>query len=247
MDIFESYGIRILVPYLKSYVETLPARENSFLYLCRKQTMEDLIPVKISEKDSKSDRDNVKQYLENFYRLAQERNPFTYFSKLKFVLEHKDDGEFWSKDLFLCLISDRCLYFYDRREFATTEQSCGLYGMVLYYRSSQNIEEQIKTGVEHVSSLHLEFLKENQSNLQKLQQAIALKEQCFSISDIVLKEMNHLGKLCKKTSVIKNASKNNIKREQLFIQIVDLIQTYISSVIWKTRKNMFRFLKTCFS
>lgn len=246
MDIFEGYGIKILVQHLESYVETLPPLRSSRLHLSRIQTMEDMIPVTVNENVSEFDRDSVKQYIETFYRLTKDPNPFTYFSKLKFVLDYEDDQEFWSKTLFFRLISDRCLYFYDRREFATTAKSCGLYGLVLKYRKIPNAEDIVKcieAGVEHVSSLHLEYLKENQSTFQTLTQAIRLKEQNLSISSMLLKEINKLGNECKKTidtnaiASIENNTSYNTQKEQIFTKIIELIKIYVASVIWKTRKK----------
>lgn len=256
MDIFESYGVKLLLDYLKSYVETLPHLSNSRFHLSRRQTMEDMIPVTVCDDRSKSERDIVDQYLRSFYKISKEANPFVYFSKLKFVSDHKDNKEFWCADLFFHLISDRCLYFYDRREFAATAKSCGLFGLVLKCLTNPNIEDTVKCigdGVEHVSSLHLEYLKENQSNFQKLTQAMRLKEQHFSISDNLLKELNRVGKECKKsigtngTPSIEDMTLHNKQKEQTFTKIVEIIKIYVASVIWKTRKKEYIHLLKTFS
>lgn len=230
MDIFYNLSRKAIDDYLTSYIKE---EESKFFYLDRKRiTMKKTEKL---EKDlSEENRNCIFKELLSFYGLAGNKNPFYYSSKLKFVDDHPCDDKIWTEELLLRLISDRCLYFYDRRRYACPDQ--GLHTLVERYRNKgfykeeelKSAEEEVsKNGFEPMTDRHWDFYREYLTNYQKLQAALEKRRQFIKVD--FLKTLNKVG-----------GTRSDCKPEafkQLGDKLTSIFQAYILSVIWKTSKK----------
>lgn len=243
MDIFKEYSKQTMKDYLSKYMEKLP--EPPFFYLNRKPATTDHQTRK-DETINENNRDQISEELMNFYRMAGDLNPFTYYSKLWFVMERMNSDEnIQSVDILFRLISDRCFYFYEHRRYACSNG--GLHTVIELKREQEFRKElnspdsELVQEFEPMTKTHWEYYQEYLENYRKLNRALKRREQFIKVSGSLLKELNQLGR---KTKVpIDEQDKTEeaypiigIRKESIIIAIA---QKYVTSVIWKTRKGAY--------
>lgn len=236
MDLFGRQSRQAIDSYITSYVEK--NGEPEFYYLDRKR-----ISVEWYEQAdaiTAEDREVVYRGLLDFYRMAGDVNPFNYFSKLDFVLCHRETNDpIWNKDLFFRLISDRCLLFYDRRRYACPNG--GLHTVAEHKRNHRlDAESSLLDGERNVAaqkfepmtSIHMNYYYEYRHNYQMLTEALKKQEWFTEKSGMLLRELNCLGKKCKTSDPSKD-----VKCRDWSEEISAAVCIYTASVIWRPVKR----------
>lgn len=232
MDIFQKLRRQTMDQYRAAYLEKNKAPE--FYYLDRKRG-----PVKQHEQQADvvtaKNRDLIYGELMDFYRLAGDGNPFQYFSKLEFVLRHRDANDpVWSKELFLRLISDRCVLFMEHRRYACSEG--GLHTLIERKRNEWTDPAHgaiaFAQEAEPMTSTHVDYYNEYRRNYQTISEALERRRYLVGISGTLLEQLNKLGKTCKR-------ARSDEKQEcpRWSEDIASIARTYLASVIWQTGKR----------
>lgn len=235
MDIFGKLSRQAMDTFLSEYLEKIGVPE--FIQLDRTRKLPergDGINCAVSE----TERDCIYRELSGFYRAAKNPNPFFYFSKLEFVMTHKDDNDFWTQELFLKLISDRSFFFYEHRRYAC--QGTGLHTLVEHDRNLRNDDlkaAQHQAEFEPIMLGHMDYYHEYQQNYEVVTDALERRGQLILLCGSLLDEVNRVGRRCK--ALAKRNANSCPRNDFLFAELFRIAGTYIGSVVQQTRNESY--------